>query len=327
MKTLLKESLKLPIERSLAAIEGALLSRNAPLTFAPIFIIAPARSGSTLLYQAMTRHFELCYFSNSMMRFPSSPVCMARLLAPFGGCDPQESFRSRLGHIEGARAPSDGTKIWRRWFRDDPQYIPAGVLTPRQQREVRTTISLFQRAFAAPFINKTQRNCGRILALAETFPEAVFVRLHREPFEMVRSRLHIFRNPDNENRLWASARPSNFMEIVEEDPIQHICQQVVFTEIDIDRDRRVIASRGFFDVDYEGFCRQPVETLQTFAEFYRRQSGVILKKRHDIPDRFETRGSADVTPDDAEAIRKHLGSSAASPTTRSPDPDRDGCSR
>jgi Sulfotransferase family len=326
MKKLIQESVKFPIERSLTAIEGALLSRKAALTFAPIFIVAPARSGSTLLYQAMTRYFDLCYFSNSMTRFPNSPVCVAHLLAPFGGCDPQESFRSRLGHIEGARAPSDGTKIWRRWFRDDPQYIPAGVLTPRQQREVRTTIGLFQKAFVAPFINKTQRNCGRILALAEIFPEAVFVRVHREPFEMVRSRLQIYRNPDNENRLWQSAKPSNFMEIVAEDPIQHICQQVAFTEIDIDRDRGVIASRGFFDVDYEGFCRQPVETLQSFAAFYDRQSGVRLKKRHEIPDRFETRRSLDVAPDDAETIRKHLGSSAASPMTRSPDPDRDVCS-
>lgn len=307
MKSQLKEAIKYPLERCLMAIESGLIAREAELTFSPIFIVAPARSGSTLLYQAMTRYFDLCYLSNSMMRFPGSPVCMAHLLAPFGGCDPQESFQSHLGRIEGGRAPSDGTKIWRRWFPDEPQYIPAGVLTPRQQREVRTTIGLFQKAFAAPFISKTQRNCGRILALAEIFPEAVFVRLHREPFDMARSRLLIFKNPDNENRLWLSAKPSNYAEIVTDDPIEHICQQVVFTETDIERDRRATGSQGFFDVHYEEFCRQPIETLESFAGFYRRVSGATLKKRHDIPRHFESRRSAEIAPDEAEAIRKYLG--------------------
>lgn len=312
MKAEFKEAIKYPLERALIALETMLVSRDADPAFAPIFIIAPARSGSTLLYQAVARYYELCYFSNAMTRFPDSPVCIAYLLALVGGCDPPENFRSRRGHVEGGKGPSDGTKIWARWFRDDPQYIPNGVLTPRQHRELRTTVSRFQNAFGAPFISKTQRNCGRILALAEVFPEAVFIRLHRDPFEMIRSRWRIYKTRDDENRLWQSYRPSNAAEITAEDPIEHLCQQVVFTEVDIDRDRSVLGSHRFFDVDYAAFCKAPIETLEAFAQFYRATTGASLKTRHDIPRRFESKHPADLPPEETEAIRKALRAQRAS---------------
>jgi hypothetical protein len=161
------------------------------------------------------------------------------------------------GILEGGRAPSDATKIWARWFRDEPQYTPDGVLSARQQRAVRTTISRFQDAFGAPFTSKTQRNCGRILSLAEIFPEAVFVRVHRDLYQMVRSRWQIYQSRNDENRLWQTYRPSDAHAIVTNDPIEHLCHQVVLTEAEIDRDREHLRSRGFFDLTYEEFCQSP----------------------------------------------------------------------
>lgn len=307
---MIKEGVKYPVERAMAALERRLVAQERPLSFRPIFIVAPARSGSTLLYQAMSRYFELCYFSNAMTRFPESPVCLAHLLARFGACDPPADFRSRRGHIEGGRGPSDATKIWARWFRADPQYIPAGVLTPRQRRDVRVTIGRFQDAFSAPFINKTQRNCGRILALAEIFPEAVFVRVHRNPFDMVRSRWELYQasGDGNENRLWQSYRPSNAAEITTSDPIDHLCQQVVLTEAEIDRDQQTLGARGFFDLHYEAFCLRPIDVLEDFASFYGNgYGGVPLRRRHKIPASFAVASERQIPPQVAEAIRRHLG--------------------
>lgn len=303
---LIKEAAKWPVERAMAAVERRLIARDRDPSFSPIFLVAPARSGSTLLYQAMIRYFALCYFSNAMTRFPESPVCLAYLLAPMKGCDPPGTFRSTRGHVEGGRGPSDGTKIWARWFRSKPQYIPAGVLTPSQRRDVRNTISLFQDAFAAPFINKTQRNCGRILALAEIFPEAVFVRVHRAPFDMVRSRWQIFQSRDDDNRLWQSYRPSNAGEIDTDDPLEHLCRQVLLTEAEIDRDRRTLDRPVFFDVHYEDFCRRPAEILDDFAQFYGSHARGALRRRHEIPASFAVGGIRDLPPAEAAAIRRHL---------------------
>ena len=306
MKAQLKEAIKFPLERGLAGCERLLSAKAAEPDLAPIFIVAPARSGSTLFYQAVTRYFELCYFSNAMTRFPDSPVCLAHLLAPFGGCHPPENFRSQRGHIEGGKGPSDGTKIWARWFRDEPQYIPNGVLTPSQQLELRSVIARFQKAFGAPFISKTQRNCGRILALAEVFPEAVFIRLHRDVFEMVRSRWQIYKTRSDENRLWQSYRPREGAEITAEDPIEHLCRQVLLTEADIDADRAVLGGDRFFDVDYVAFCRNPVDSLDGFARFYHDRTGARLKQRHDIPASFESKHKTEFPPEEAEAIRRAL---------------------
>lgn len=320
MRARIKEAVKLPAEMALSALEQVLISREREPSFRPVFIIAPARSGSTLLYQAMTRYFAFCYFSNAMTRFPQSPVCLAHLLAPLGGCDPPENFRSRRGHIEGGSGPSDGTKIWARWFRDDPQYIPSGVLTPKQRREVRTMIGRFQDAFGAPFIHKSQRNCGRVLALAEIFPEAVFVRVHRAAFDMVRSRWQLYKARSDENRLWQSYRPSNAGEIVTDDPIEHLCQQVVLTEAEIDRDREVLGSRGFFDMHYEDFCERPIEVLESFARFYRceGQENPLLQ-RHDIPSSFRSSSTQELAPAEAEAIRRGLSRLEEAAQTSWPD--------
>ena len=307
MRAGIKEALKYPAEQALATLERALIARERELGFRPIFVVAPARSGSTLLYQAMARHFELSYFSNAIGRFPDSPVCLAWLLALGGGCRPPDTFSSRRGYIEGGSGPSDGSKIWARWFRDSPQHIPDGVLTARQQREVRATIALFQRVFGAPFVNKTQRNCGRILSLAEIFPEAVFVRVHRNAFDMVRSRWEIYKSRDDEDRLWQSYRPSTAGAIATEDPIEHICQQVAMTEAEIDRDRQALGSRGFFDVHYEEFCRQPVAILERFARFYRDDSPYPpLKRRDAIPSTFTSGRARQLPTEEAAAIRRAL---------------------
>src|SRR3546814_12556171 len=100
----IKEAGKHPAERALAAVERRLIAAEPALSFRPIFVVAPARSGSTLLYQAMTRYFELCYFSHAMTRFPQSPVCLDRLLALLGGCDPPANFRSRRGPVEDRKS-------------------------------------------------------------------------------------------------------------------------------------------------------------------------------------------------------------------------------
>src|SRR3546814_4404365 len=90
------------------------------------------------------------------------------------------------------------------------------------------------------------------------FPEAVFVRVHRDPFEMVRSRWQIFQSRSDENWLWQSYRPSNAGEIVTGDPIDHLCQQLMLTEAEIDRDRAAAGALDCFDLRYEDFCAHPV---------------------------------------------------------------------
>src|SRR3546814_17603908 len=103
MRKRIKEAAKHPAERALAAVERRLIAAEPALSFRPIFVVAPARSGSTLLYPAMTRFFELCSSSNAMTRIPQSPVCLAHTPAPFGGRNQPGHFRSRRGTRSGGK--------------------------------------------------------------------------------------------------------------------------------------------------------------------------------------------------------------------------------
>ena len=58
-KRRLINSLKKSTEAFFKKIENSLLREHVELIYAPIFIIGSPRSGSTLLYQLMARHFKV----------------------------------------------------------------------------------------------------------------------------------------------------------------------------------------------------------------------------------------------------------------------------
>jgi hypothetical protein len=91
---------------------------------------------------------------------------------------------------------------------------------------------------------------------------------------------------------------------------------VILTEAEVERDRCAVGSRGFFDVHYGDFCREPRETLEKFAEFYLSYTGHALKKRHEIPRQFPPNRSIDIPPVEVETIKKHLGYHATEAAVR-----------
>ena len=300
-----KETIKVPIEASLGALEQLFIAHDTQLTFAPIFIVAPPRSGSTLLYQLIARYFRVCYFSNTMTRFPGSPVCLARVLSLIGGCTPPDDYRSEYGVTEGGGSPTDGTKIWRRWFPDDPQYVGTGVLSGQKIREIRNTVAMLQKSFRAPFVSKTQRNNVRILALAEAFPEAKFIRLHRDNIYIVQSILRAIRNEGH--NLWFSARPSRYKEIASEDIVEHVCEQIHYLKEDVDRDSKAVGLDRFLDLDYEELCRDPIKVMASISSFYEKGPSLgVLRRRNDIPTSFRQSSKLHLSDDEVRQIERYL---------------------
>jgi len=105
----------LRVRKTMAGIESKLISKNIKLPFAPIFIIGLPRSGTTLLYQVMTKCLKMCYFNNLTDHFPKSPVLVSLLTSPFNGNRPHGDFSSYYGETIGWNAPSQGGLIWREW--------------------------------------------------------------------------------------------------------------------------------------------------------------------------------------------------------------------
>ncbi|MBN7798528.1 sulfotransferase [Parahaliea mediterranea] len=298
---------KWPVEQTLQYTERVLLKRNQlPPPYPPIFILGPPRSGTTLLLQALLQSYQCCYFSNFISRFPSSPVLVGWLAKLLQGGRGATDFSSYYGRTRHWDEPYDGTKIWLRWFPYEPVYSPRGSLAEKEIQQIQATVSLLERVFDAPFVNKAQRNNGRILELDRAFPNSIFLRIRREHERVAESVLHALEHEMKGHDIWFSLRPSNHQNITTTDPLEHVCEEIFYTDCDIDRDLAAIGSHRCLEITYTDLCKEPNAVMRACADFYHTHSGIELTHRGGIPQSFTPSANTYLDSERRERIRDHL---------------------
>ena len=253
----LKKPVKLLSEVILKRVEDFLVKKHVDIKYPPIFIIGPPRSGSTLLYQLVVRHFKVCYFSNLMMRFPMTPVCLAKVVAPLDGCHAPHCFISKYGKTPGWKGPNQGRDFWNYWLPEKPNYIDVSSLSVEVNQRIRSTIAIIQDIFEAPFLNKWQINTVRILPLSAIFPEALFIRIKRRPQFIVRSILQGRRIYCGNESRWFSTKPRQYEQLRHSNPLEQVRSQIHFLEEGIDHDIEIVGKSKFMTVHYEELVESP----------------------------------------------------------------------
>ncbi len=295
----------------LAAVERLLLSRSDVVgpVLPPMFIVGPPRSGTTLAYQLIAQGFRVCYFSNASSAFPSSPVQFSWLTRGIGGCEPSESFTSHYGRTPGWNSPHQGWQIWARWLPVDQRYVPAGSLEHRDLDDMRRTVGLIERIYRQPFVNKWNGLNSMLNPLLEAFPNGVYIRVHRDPQQVVESILRGRQAVWGDTSHWLSTKPSTYASIVanSDDPIEQVCLQVRDVERDLDRDGANIGSERFLRVDYEELCNDPRGFLARLSSHYVQCSeGHELAPRRLVPHSFDVRTKSLVDAPTRTRIREVL---------------------
>ena len=283
-----KEAVRLAVHGLLQPIETTLRREgNGAIEHAPIFIVGAPRTGSTLLYQLLVRRYRLCYFSNLLNRFPATPLAVAKLSQSFGGFDAHAHFDSRYGATVGWCSPNQGRECWVRWLPESPSALEPKSVPSETKRRIRATVCALQRISNRPFVNKWPPNSLRVRLLAEIFPQALFLRISREPEPTVRS---ILRGRDELCRRgsgWFSVKPPGYREVMNDrDPAEQARWQIASIEHAIDEDREAVGGQRFFDVRYEELTRRPRHVLDGVAAFYEQAAGSALEKRCEVPASF-----------------------------------------
>jgi len=261
--------LRVGVENVLARTEEAILRRALAPRWAPIFIIGPPRSGTTLVYQVLLRRFLLSYFCNLVANFPLSPGIVTKILARITGIDPPPLFVSQYGDTSGWNAPSQGHAIWARWFGKVQGYYGGGVLSASALKQLRGTVAMVEAAFRAPFINKSIGHSVRLQPLAEAFPNSLFVRVHRNPLQIAQSILRGRRDYFGDQDHWFSVRPKQYDDIKEHEAINQVCEQIYYTNENIESDVQVL----------------PTRRLQPYTAVTRLTGGTYLARRQAIDTR------------------------------------------
>jgi hypothetical protein len=289
-----KRAIDVGVQGLLQPVEAKLRKpRPGALEFAPVFIIGPPRTGSTLLYQLLVRRYRFCYFSNLLNRFPATPLAFAELSKRFGGFDTGADFNSRYGHTWGWHSPNQGRECWTAWLPESPNAIEPHAVSSAAKDRVRATVGAMQRICGRPFVNKWPPNSLRVRLLNDMFPEALFVRISRAAGPTVRSILRGRQELCQRGSGWFSVKPPGYREIMQQRaPEEQAAWQIEAIERAIDADANAVGAHRFLHVHYEDLTNRPREVLDMVAAFYQRATGIMLGKRCEVPNRFARPRSA-----------------------------------
>ena len=251
---------------SIAGAEQELFSRDYPgLESGCIFILGAPRTGSTVLYQAMSSAFKLPFISNfTNTYFSSAPIVG---LAIQNGISSEISFKSSFGKTMGAFEPSEGSAVMSQWFGGGhpSQTVSARILDGREEHFIKT-LRAAEGLFGRPLLLKNAWHCFRVDYLAAVLPRAKFVWIRRDIAAAALSDLEARYETKGDAHSWNSATPSNVEELAQRPPVE----QVVENQFEFNSAISSSFARGavgrHFEVWYEELLLEPRAVLLALAK-------------------------------------------------------------
>lgn len=296
------------------------------ITPPPVFIVGAPRTGSTILYQAITNRFDVAYISNLASLFVRSLWLGERLHRVVYRGAPHGCFRSAYGKTRGLNSPSECGKFWYRWFPRDRHFVTLADVDVAGMGRLRRTIAAITEDGGRPMVFKNL-NCGqRLQVLHRVLPEALFLFIVRDPVQTARSILRGRVERQGSKERWTSVMPRNHAALMRLPYPAQIVGQVHALERQVARDLTLFPPRQSLQVHYEAFCEDPEATLERVAGWLG-ANGVRIGVRPGarLPDLRASAGSPRDEDEDGAQLRSEVakldwteirGEPAAGPTGR-----------
>lgn len=224
---------------------------------APVFVLSPPRSGSTLLYQVLVRTTGVSFISNLMALLPSQMLrlarpSLARVPPPDAPYHPGE-----YGFVPGLFSPSEAGKVMDRWF--DPARVAA------HRPWTRRTAAALHAITGRPLVVKALPLALALPVVAAHFPRARLVILTRRGADVVRSIHRGQSDPAVAADRWSGVTPADIPDFGDRHPAHRIAWTVA------EFGRRIEEGARLFEVDrvvrvaYLDLCRDPGGTVAAIA--------------------------------------------------------------
>ena len=221
-----------------------------------VFIVGCGRSGTTALYELLSSHRGVAWFSNYTNKWPRLPqLAVLSLLA-----------RARLGRL--APRPVEGYRIFHACrTTDNFRPLTETDISDEEQRCLRLIVRRhLQYQRATTFINKNTRNSRRIRYLNGIFPDARFIHVVRDPAATVASLLHVPWWPDLE--LWShgATTPRAWSESGRD--VTVLAAEFWVHEVGrILADKEHVQASRYLEVRYEDLTQDPLPTIERVLDF------------------------------------------------------------
>ena len=242
-----------------------------------VFVIGAPRSGTTLLMQWLAGSGQFCYPTNLMSRFYGAPyigsLIQRMLLDPALQYRREfrelhnsvPNFESFLGKTSGIREPNEFWYFWRRFF---PVDVPRPLATVEGNIEPQgfaQGLAAIESVFELPFAAKGMALQYDLDVLSDALDEVIFVYTRRSFAHNVESLLRVREKLHGDHHTWYSAKPAEYDQLRQYDPLMQVVGQVELTNRALMRQLQSNRYR-VVEVDYEAFCQSPQQTRDLLTQ-------------------------------------------------------------
>lgn len=262
----------------------------------PIIVLGPPRSGTTLFYQFFTDMYRVAWFSNLADKKARWP-CLATLIVNRKIARHRSDYSSQYGTTQGSAGPAEARRLWSLWFTYN--YADESVdseIVDHCRRVLGYVTSLTD----MPFVTKNPDHCIRCRALDAAFPDAIYVRIRRNPLDVARSVLNARLNYLGSYEKWFGVRPPEIDENTDLSVTDQALLQIAHLENRLDHEfSNLIRPEYQVTIDYDRFCDAPDEECRRL-ETVARQCGVDLQQKNTLMRTFR-KSSGKPLPEEMEA--------------------------
>ncbi|WP_417334504.1 sulfotransferase [Halarcobacter sp.] len=218
----------------------------------PVFIIGAPRTGSTILYQAITNELNVTYIDNLSCKF-NKVLFLGQLISNIiFRRKSHNCFKSDHGKTKqcNLHAPSECGGFWYNWLPKNKHFIDFNEIDKFSLEEMKLEITAISNFFSKPLIFKNLNAGQRMRMIKEIFPKAKFILIKRDPLFTAQSILKAKRKsgkPDDE--FW-SVMPKNIKELEKFNTYEQIIKQIYYLEKQIIEDSKLFDKENFLTIDY-----------------------------------------------------------------------------
>lgn len=280
-------------------IEHWLLKKSFKVN-APIIIVGPSRSGTTLVYQAITNSMSVAYLPQFVTLFPAASVLASAIWKRYYSKKEQaKDFYSYYGKTSGLNGISQGNEIWSMWFKWN---APGTSLPEKAARSFNQTITGQSYYLGSPIAVKWPGFSAHLKEIIRILPNAFFVFTDRSTEPMARSiykgrmdltgdpSMPISRSPDGRH-----LRPDS-------DPVTDVLGYIEAVRKEIGSVCQALTAEQYQVVNYEDFCDNPQTVVGIIHSKYEFWTKTKIEFNNELPKSFN-RSSGPQLP---ESVEKQL---------------------
>lgn len=242
----------------------------------PVFLVGPARSGTSLLYKSLCLHPDAAWVSNYVRRLPALPqlAVLNRVCAPLPGMRRTVWFNGGANaYVYGQRRPLTH-RLFPMPVEGEPVYARCRIgATPADPPPAAPDLARLRGTFRAVaragggqvLVNKRIANNLRIPLLAQAMPDARFIFLVRDGRAVAHSLSKVDWWPES-IVWWYGATPRQW--VAEGGDPWELCARNWVEELRAaEHGLASVPAAQRLDLRYEDFVAAPLDTLEQVARF------------------------------------------------------------